>query len=241
MSKPVTCLASRGDEHTYVGSGSDVLEWRRLTCVGTLGSHPGIVRFLLCLGDVLVSLCDQGRLKTWVLKHRRAVEGGEDEVEEDEERNICDTALEAGFVPSAIAHPPTYLNKVVVGSETGGLQLWNIRVGRRVHTFKALDSEGSGVTCIEPSPALDVAAVGLKDGRVQVMNLRTDQVLMSFRQVVAVTSLSFRTDAASAELPLLASAGGDGNVCLWDLAKRQLHLSMKGHDGGISKLHFLPR
>lgn len=39
---------------------------------------------------------------------------------------------------------------------------------RRVHTFTSLDSQGAEVTCIEPSPALDVAAVGLSDGRVQV-------------------------------------------------------------------------
>lgn len=64
---------------------------------------------------------------------------------------------------------------------------------------------------------------------------------MSFKQEVAVTSLSFRTDAAAAELPLLASGGGDGRVCLWDLKERRLHHTMATHEGGISKVHFLPR
>lgn len=64
---------------------------------------------------------------------------------------------------------------------------------------------------------------------------------MTFKQEVAVTSLTFRTDAAAAELPLLASAGGTGRVCLWDLKERRLHHTMATHEGSISKLQFLPR
>ncbi|CAM9336689.1 unnamed protein product, partial [Ectocarpus fasciculatus] len=247
MSKKITCLESWGNEHTFVGSGREVLGWRRLSCTGSLGSHPGTVRFLLCVGNTLVSLCEEGRLKAWDLKHRRGAEskgasggpqGGEGGAGG---KPTCDTALEGGFVPTALAHPPTYLNKVVVGSEGGALQLWNVRTGRRVHSFQSLDPKGAAVRCIEPSPALDVAAVGLSDGRVQVLNLRTDELLISFKQEVGVTSLSFRTDAAAAELPLLASAGGDGRVCLWDLKERRLHHTMGAHEGGISKLQFLPR
>lgn len=40
---------------------------------------------------------------------------------------------------------------------------------RRIHTFTSLDAQGAAVSCIEPSPALDVAGVGLDDGRVQVI------------------------------------------------------------------------
>lgn len=73
------------------------------------------------------------------------------------------------------------------------------------------------------------------------MNLKQDLLLMSFKQEVSVTSLSFRTDATAAELPLLASSGGDGRVCLWDLKERRLHHTMGAHEGSISKLQFLPR
>ena len=75
----------------------------------------------------------------------------------------------------------------------------------------------------------------------QVLNLRTDKLLITFKQEVGVTSLSFRTDASAVELPLLASTGGDGRICLWDLKERRLHHTMAAHDGGISKLQFLPR
>lgn len=40
---------------------------------------------------------------------------------------------------------------------------------RRVHSFRSIDSQGAAISCIEPAPALDVAAVGLSDGRVQVL------------------------------------------------------------------------
>lgn len=75
----------------------------------------------------------------------------------------------------------------------------------------------------------------------QVLNLRTDELLMTFKQEVGVTSISFRTDATAVKLPVLASTGGDGRVCLWDLKERRLHHTMAAHDGGISKLQFLPR
>lgn len=95
------------------------------------------VRFLLCVGDILISLCDEGRLKSWRLKRQRdALDGGASGKEarrgghEGSDRLISDAALEGGFVPTALAHPPTYLNKVVIGSEAGALQLWNVRSGK---------------------------------------------------------------------------------------------------------------
>ena len=44
-------------------------------------------------------------------------------------------------------------------------------VCRRVHSFGSIDSQGAPILCVEPAPALDVAAVGLADGRVQVRNI----------------------------------------------------------------------
>lgn len=33
----------------------------------------------------------------------------------------------AVFAVSAIMHPSTYLNKILLGSEQGSLQLWNVK------------------------------------------------------------------------------------------------------------------
>lgn len=67
----------------------------------------------------------------------------------------------SGFTPSCMAHPDTYLNKVVVGSQEGRLQLWNFATGARLHEFPGW---GAPVACLAPSPALDVMGVGLADG-----------------------------------------------------------------------------
>lgn len=55
-------------------------------------------------------------------------------------------------------HPPTYLNKMLFGSQEGTIQLWNLKTKKLVYGFKGW---GSPVLCIEPSPAIDVVAVGL--------------------------------------------------------------------------------
>ena len=68
--------------------------------------------------------------------------------------------LGKGFQPTCMAHPDTYINKVVVGSKNGKLELWNFVSGKRLFAFDF----GTEVCCIAPSPALDVVGVGLADG-----------------------------------------------------------------------------
>ena len=70
--------------------------------------------------------------------------------------------LQAGFTPTCMAHPDTYLNKVVVGGRQGRLQLWNFVSGNLLHEFQSLGT--ADVLCIASSPALDVVGVGLSDG-----------------------------------------------------------------------------
>lgn len=70
--------------------------------------------------------------------------------------------LPEGFTPTCMAHPDTYLNKVVVGSQEGKLQLWNFLSGKMLYDFSGL-GEGA-VKCIISSPALDVVGVGLSGG-----------------------------------------------------------------------------
>lgn len=61
-----------------------------------------------------------------------------------------------------MAHPDTYLNKVVVGSQEGKLQLWNFATGKMLYEFTSLGD--AAVRCIAPSPALDVVGLGMSDG-----------------------------------------------------------------------------
>lgn len=68
-----------------------------------------------------------------------------------------------GFVAGCVAHPDTYLNKVVVGGQGGRLQLWNFSSGSLIYEFQGIPSP-STIRCITSSPALDVVGLGLEDG-----------------------------------------------------------------------------
>lgn len=95
------------------------------------------------------------------------------------------------FQVSCAVHPSTYLNKILLGSRQGPLQLWNIRTNRLIYSFSGW---GSPVTSVVQSPAVDVVGVGLESGGVVIHNLRYDETLMKFHQDWGpITALSFRT------------------------------------------------
>ena len=70
--------------------------------------------------------------------------------------------LPKGFTPTCMGHPDTYLNKIVIGSREGKLQLWNFATGKMLYEFTSLGD--AAVQCIVPSPALDVVGLGISDG-----------------------------------------------------------------------------
>lgn len=76
--------------------------------------------------------------------------------------------------PTCMAHPPTYLNKVLIGFADGTVQLRNINSDTLLYTF----SMESRICCIEPSPALDVVGLGLADGSAVLLNVKFDEVVM---------------------------------------------------------------
>ena len=45
-------------------------------------------------------------------------------------------SLPRDFEVTAMEHPNTYLNKMVLGSSTGELQLWNIKTHKLIHAFE---------------------------------------------------------------------------------------------------------
>ncbi|XLS74676.1 hypothetical protein HN51_031541 [Arachis hypogaea] len=100
--------------------------------------------------------------------------------------------LDQSFSPNCIMHPDTYLNKVLVGSEQGPMQLWNISTKKKIFEFKGWNSP---ITYCVSSPALDDVAVGCADGSIHVHNIRYDKELVTFTHSTrgSVTALSFYT------------------------------------------------
>ena len=101
--------------------------------------------------------------------------------------------------PTALCHPPAYVDKVLVAFAGGGLQLWNVAAGAKLHTFrnhnqhrrKAETGVDGGarvtpipipITALEASPALDVVALGRADGSVTLLDARADAALADFEQ-----------------------------------------------------------
>ena len=101
------------------------------------------------------------------------------------------------FQIMSVVHPSTYLNKLLLGSKQGQLQLWNIRTNKLIYTFAGW---GSPILCLSQSPAIDVVGMGLENGTVVIHNLKFDESLMKFHQEWGpVTALSFRTGEALLE------------------------------------------
>ena len=95
------------------------------------------------------------------------------------------------FLVTCAVHPVTYLNKLLLGSAQGQLQLWNLRTSTLVYTLKGW---GSKVTSLAQSQAVDVVGIGLENGNVLVHNVRFDETVMQFQQDWGpVTAISFRT------------------------------------------------
>lgn len=147
---------------------------------------------------------------------------------------------------TCIAHPDTYLNKIVVGGFAGELELWNIKNGKLIYEFS--HAQGSPVISLAPAPVVDVLGVGLSDGRILLVNLKADVVLMELRQQGPVMALAFRTGLIlfsltnpADEIPLLASSNRRGDVTFWDLNQAKLaHVLVKAHEGATHSLNFLP-
>lgn len=143
--------------------------------------HSAKVNSLMVFGDYVISVDVDGNLFIWGFKGL-------------DESNVPVGHILFGdkFTPTCMMHPDTYLNKVLIGSQEGGLQLWNVSTKKMLYEFKGW---GSSVTSCVSSPALDVVAVGCVDGKIHVHNIRYDEEVVTFVHSMrgAVTSLSFST------------------------------------------------
>ncbi|KAL8172434.1 hypothetical protein V2J09_024238 [Rumex salicifolius] len=222
LPKKIRALASYRD-YTFAAYGNEIGVFKRAHQVATWSAHNAKVNMLLQFGDHILSVDVDGNLYIWAFK------GIEHHLEP-----IDHIVLGGGFTPRCIMHPDTYLNKVVIGSEEGSLQLWNVSSKKKLYDFKHWKSP---ICCCVSSPALDVVAVGCADGKIHVHDIRYDKEIVSFTHSArgAVTALSFSTDTQ----PLLASGGSSGIISIWNLEKRKLQaVIQEAHDSSIISLHF---
>ncbi|KAI9836041.1 MAG: hypothetical protein M1819_001652 [Sarea resinae] len=160
-----------------------------------------------------------------------------------------------------VCNMPTFLNKIFVGREDGGVEIWNLSTGKLIYTILPPSSDSGPVTALEPTPALSLLAIAYANGALNIHDVKSDKPIIMLKSSNAnrspVTCISFRTDGLGAgedgrKAGVMATSGvGDGDVTLWDLNEggrvmgvlRGAHnppsSSDRGVSGGVSKVEFL--
>ncbi|TFK42298.1 Utp21-domain-containing protein [Crucibulum laeve] len=224
------------DDAVWVASGPYVIKYLRgkeiLRATNPLDTN---LSFITVFGSHLLALTDDGgRMLLWDAK-------------DGELKSTIQ--FDRGFTATSILHPATYLNKVLVSSSEGSLQLWNIATQTCIYTFassKLLSSPNynsndpsCAITALTQSPAIDVVGIGFTSGEISIYDVRADERLMRmFMEGGGIRSLGFRTDGH----PILASASSAGHIAIWDLNAGGclLHMVRGAHDGAITAVEWVP-
>lgn len=150
-------------------------------------------------------------------------------------------------------HPFTYLNKILFTKRLekyeedlnlGGnkIFLYNINTEKQIFEYEFSNIKNGRITVIEQSPVIDVVAIGFSSGDIVIFNLKNFKTLIHFKSEHAVDHISF-SNCANLNLSLLATAGSNGVINLWDLNKNTLHYTITSSLSSlksVSSLLFLP-
>ncbi|KAI6109594.1 Utp21 specific WD40 associated putative domain-containing protein [Pisolithus sp. B1] len=230
---PISCVAMDSDA-VWCASGLHAIKYHRgkevLRVTNPLGSA---LSSLILFGSHLLVLTEDGT-------HMLIWDGLSPSL-------FATIDFDIGFTAVRMLHPATYLNKVLVASREGQMQLWNIRTQTCIHTISTsklltLSSSSplsSPIVALAQSPAIDVVGVGFMSGEISVYDIRADERLMRmYMEGGGIRALSFRSDGN----PVLASVSSLGHLALWDLnaGGRLLHLVRGAHDGGITNAEWVP-
>ncbi|CAK5277666.1 unnamed protein product [Mycena citricolor] len=230
----ISCLAMDGDA-VWASSGPYAIKYLRgkevLRITNPLEAY---LSFITIFGTQIMALSEDGRrMFLW------------DSTTGDLNSTI---EFDVGFTATMILHPATYVNKVLVSSSQGSIQLWNVlshtcifkfSSSRLVSSPDTADSSTCSITALTQSPAIDVVGIGFMSGEISVYDVRADERLMRmFMEGGGVRALGFRADGH----PVLASASSSGHLALWDLnaGGRLLHMVRGAHDGAITAVEWVP-
>ncbi|TCD62177.1 hypothetical protein EIP91_007261 [Steccherinum ochraceum] len=232
LSEDISSMAMDGNA-VWVASGPNVVKYLRGKEVTRLQNPlESTLSYILIFGTQLLALTEDGRrMFAWNTK------SGELE---------ATIQFEVGFTATTVLHPATYLNKVLVASSDGKVQLWNIRTQTRIHAFSPssllpipASQNAPAITALTQSPAIDVVGIGFASGEISVYDVKMDERLLKMTmRDGAIRALSFRSDGQ----PILASASSTGHIALWDLSNqgRLIHVVHGAHDGAVTALEWVP-
>eukprot|EP00178_Gracilaria_changii_P009024 TRINITY_DN267_c0_g3_i1.p1 TRINITY_DN267_c0_g3~~TRINITY_DN267_c0_g3_i1.p1 ORF type:complete len:995 (+),score=158.07 TRINITY_DN267_c0_g3_i1:6574-9558(+) len=257
ISKPIPTSWYEGCEHfgidriaayqelTFAAVGNNIGVYHRLRPFGLWRVHQAPIVSFTVIGNVLISISEDGRVVVWRLpetpKDEPAVDG----------HVLSEFHIPVDFKVTSVCHPQTYVNKILLGSKDGRCMLVNFRTKKVIHTFPGFSFT---VTVLEPSPVVDVIAVGTVDGKIHLHNFRVDETIVTYQQesdytddeeggtaVISsnsVNTISFRTDMDES----MMTGDARGSMFIWDLNRKLIRSEARAvHPGGGSSLaHFLP-
>ncbi|XP_018334010.1 WD repeat-containing protein 36 [Agrilus planipennis] len=217
----ITCMTS-DTYHIYTACENVIYAWRRGTELKHVyRGHAKSVHLMLPFGIHLISIDEGNKVKVWDIIN---------------ENVLLELLFPIqSFKISAVAHPKTYINKILFGSKQGSMQLWNVNNSKLIYSFKGWDSS---ITCLEQAPALDVVAVGLASGKIILHNLKYDETVMEFVQDWGlVTSITFRTDGH----PIMATGSTNGHIVFWNLEDQKVASQLvSAHEGAVTGMICVP-
>ncbi|XP_015686097.1 WD repeat-containing protein 36-like, partial [Protobothrops mucrosquamatus] len=109
----ITCLAA-DRMLVFASCGAFLYAFaRNKEVVHTYSGHQTDILFILPFGDHVISVDNESILIIWDLQSE------EEYLQLDFDKTV--------FAISAVLHPYTYMNKILLGSEQGPLQLWNVK------------------------------------------------------------------------------------------------------------------
>ncbi|XP_015522612.1 WD repeat-containing protein 36 [Neodiprion lecontei] len=217
----ITCMTADA-YHIYTASDNKIYAWRRGSELKhTYKGHECPIHILHPFGPHLISIDEDSNLKLWDIRSEENVL----------ELNFANSI----FQITTIVHPSTYINKILLGSEQGQLQIWNLKSAKMIYTFKGWSSP---VSVLEQAPAVDVIAIGLANGKIVLHNIKYDESIVEFIQDWGlVTSIAFRSDGH----PIMATGSLAGHVVFWNLEQRKVDCQLlNAHFGAVTGLNSLP-
>ncbi|KAK4383667.1 U3 small nucleolar RNA-associated protein 21 [Sesamum angolense] len=210
LPKKIRALASYRD-YTFAAYGHNIAVFKRAHLVATWESHNAKVNKLLLLGDCIISTDVKGNIFIWAFK------GVTENLSP-----VGHISLENKFTPTCIMHPDTYLEQVLLGSQEGSLQLWDISTMKKIHVHNILrDIEIVSFThsTKDPVTALSFStdgqpllASGGSSGVITIWNLETKRFHSVIKEAhdCSIVSLHF-----FAREPVLMSSSADNSIKMW--------------------------
>ena len=143
-------------------------------------------------------------------------------------------SIETEKLITAICHPPSLFNKVLIAYADGSFDLYNVSSKQMLYSFSGFDEI---IYRMVPTTDREVVCFLTKDGRIVFHNVVYDQTLFCLQHQTLVTDMSFREDGP----PHVVVALDNGDLLVWDLNTKQKIAHFSGaHNGSISSVHFLP-